>query len=89
MELQRKKMRLGDLLIKSGTITMEQLEAGLRKQRESGKRLGQTLIDLGYTTEDSLAVALADQLGYNMVNLNEVEVDKTSREVLNFLKQLH
>jgi len=74
--LQRKKMRLGDLLIKDGTITPEQLEMGLRKQRESGKKLGEALVDLGVTTDDSIAVALANQLGYNMVNLSEVEVDK-------------
>ena len=74
--LQRKKMRLGDLLIKSGTITPEQLEAGLRKQRESGKKLGEALVEMGITTDDSIAVALANQLGYNMVNLSEVEVDK-------------
>lgn len=76
VQLQRKKMRLGDLLIKSGTITPEQLEQGLRRQRESGKKLGETLVELGITTDDAIAVALANQLGYNMVNLTEVEVDK-------------
>ncbi len=76
IQLQRKKMRLGDLLIKSGTITPEQLEMSLRKQRENGKKLGETLVDLGITTDDAIAVALANQLGYNMVNLADVEIDK-------------
>ena len=76
VQLQRKKMRLGDILVKSETITQEQLEEGLRQQRSSGKKLGETLVEAGITTEDSIAVALANQLGYNMVNLAETEPDK-------------
>ena len=86
IQMQRKKMRLGDLLIKDGTITPEQLETGLRRQRENGKKLGEALIEIGATTEDSIAVALANQLGYNMVNLAEVEIDKKLFEMYPQLK---
>ena len=39
--------RLGDLLVGSGAITKEQLEAALRKQQENGKRLGAIQVEDG------------------------------------------
>ena len=82
MELSRKKMRLGDVLINDGAISREQLEAGLAKQKDSGKRLGYILVDEGITTEEAIARALSRQLGYDMVDLGSVEVDENVRELL-------
>jgi MSHA biogenesis protein MshE len=43
-----KKIRIGELLVQNEIITTAQLEHGLRVQRTRGRRLGRTLIDLGY-----------------------------------------
>lgn len=39
--------KLGDLLVESGKITNSQLNNGLDKQRMTGKRLGEVLIEEG------------------------------------------
>ena len=54
MELTRKKMRLGDVLINDGAITRTQLEKGLELQKGSGKRLGITLVDEGIRQKKQL-----------------------------------
>ena len=43
-----KYIRLGDLLVKSGTITQAQLEEALALQSGSGKRLGTVLQEQGF-----------------------------------------
>ena len=46
-----KYIRLGDLLVKSGTITQEQLNEALALQSGSGERLGTVLQRHGFITE--------------------------------------
>ena len=56
--------RLGELLLRSGAVEPEALEAALRRQ-ESGSRLpiGRLLIELGAISEDTLTKTLAQQFG--------------------------
>ena len=72
--------RLGDLLIKQGVIDNEKLAAALSDQRAFGGKLGRTLVDLGYVSEEQVVQALATQLGLETVDLAtaEVEVDALS-----------
>ena len=49
MDFNRKKLRLGDVLVNSGVITAEQLQKGLELQKGSGPKLGETLVDEGIT----------------------------------------
>lgn len=41
------RMQLGDLLVRGGLITVQQLEEALRIQGERGGRLGAVLVDMG------------------------------------------
>ncbi len=75
-------LKIGELLLKHGLITKEQLEEALRKQKELGKRLGSTLVELGYITEKQLVEVLAKQLGVPAIDLSNVEVPE---EVLNLV----
>jgi len=52
-------LRLGDLLIGRGLVTEMQVNEALMKQRESGGRLGQILVDMGVLGERGLVDALA------------------------------
>ena len=47
----RKKVRLGDVLVKKGIIDENQLQTALSRQREQGKMLGEMVIALGYATQ--------------------------------------
>ncbi len=55
--------RLGEILLEQGLITEELLEQGIRRQGQSAKRLGSTLVTLGYLEPAVLARVLARQAG--------------------------
>ncbi len=66
---------LGQLLIEKKIITVEQLEIALKKQKETGKLLGVTLLELGFITEEAMFLPiLAGQLGVDYINLKEVQI---------------
>ena len=83
MELRRQKMRLGDVLVSDGAITQIQLEGALAIQKEKKKRLGQLLVDEGMTTEDAIARALSRQLGYDLIDLNNVVLTEDMQQLIN------
>ena len=66
MDIVRKKIRLGDLLVGAQAISEEQLMEALTTQKGSGKKLGEVLVDEGYVTEEDIAKALSSQLGYEL-----------------------
>jgi type IV pilus assembly protein PilB len=78
MDHGRRKLRLGELLVRGKVITDEQLEAALAKQKGTGKKLGEFLIDEGIVTEDNLAQALSEQLGLELVDLQNTLIDKNA-----------
>ncbi|MEK6732966.1 MAG: type II secretion system ATPase GspE, partial [Candidatus Omnitrophota bacterium] len=54
--------KLGQILLKEGLITEEQLDKAIEIQKKEGMRLGETLINLGIVTEKDIVVAMAKQL---------------------------
>ncbi|UCD25706.1 MAG: type IV-A pilus assembly ATPase PilB [Gemmatimonadota bacterium] len=67
--------RLGDLLVREGLITREQLKAALTEQRNTGMRLGYTLVKLGIIEETEITKMLARQYRMPAVDLARFEVD--------------
>lgn len=85
--INNKKDGIGEMLVESGKITREQLEKALEMHREkikSGSRglLGQTLVDLGYTSEDEVTRAIAKQANVDYVSLNDYEVDTSAATLI-------
>lgn len=70
----RKRKRLGDMLVDAGVITDEQLGQALKKQRELGLRLGETLIELKMTDENEIAEALHQQMGLPLARIREAKL---------------
>ncbi|KPJ92024.1 MAG: type II secretion system protein GspE [Gemmatimonas sp. SG8_17] len=68
--------RLGDLLVREGLITREQLQQALQEQRNSGMRLGYTLVKLGLVEETEITKMLARQYRMPAVDLARFEVDQ-------------
>jgi type IV pilus assembly protein PilB len=67
--------RLGDLLLKEGMITKEQLDKALAEQKTSGTRVGYNLVKLGFVQEIELTKVLARQYKMPAVDLSKFEVD--------------
>jgi len=62
-------VRLGEILLLQGLISQEQLQKVLQEQRQTGKKIGQLLIESGILTEETLARGLARQLAIDFVDL--------------------
>ncbi len=67
--------RIGDLLVREGLITKDQLEKALQEQRQSGTRVGYNLVKLGFIQEIELTKTLARQYKMPAVDLSKFEVD--------------
>ena len=82
--------RLGDLFVREGLITSEQLQDALADSRETGARLGYCLVKLGFVDEDELTRMLARQYRVPAVDLAKVKIDeKTIRLVTSELAHKH
>ncbi|WP_417760921.1 GspE/PulE family protein [Shewanella sp.] len=66
----RLKMRLGDLLVQEQIITEEQLHNALAEQRSTGRKLGYTLINLNYISEDQMLQFLSQQLSIPVIDIS-------------------
>ena len=67
--------RIGDLLVREGLITRDQLSLALHEQRESGTRVGYNLVALGFVKETDLTKMLARQYHMPAVDLTNFEID--------------
>ena len=82
--------RIGELLVRGGIVTREQLNQVLEKEKSNGSKLIQELALLGFTTEDQLTDFLAKQFGIEKVELNNEAIpDKVFNLVPAELIQKH
>jgi len=70
-----KTPRIGDLLLREGLVTQEQLNKALAEQRHNGTRVGYNLVKLGYVKETDLTRMLARQHKMPAVDLTKFTVD--------------
>jgi type IV pilus assembly protein PilB len=68
-------IRIGDLLMREGLITKEQLEKALQEQKQNGTRVGYNLVKLGFIAETELTKMLARQYKMPAVDLSKFAVD--------------
>jgi type IV pilus assembly protein PilB len=68
--------RLGELLVREGLVSKEQLSRALQEQTQSGMRLGYCLVKLGYIDENELTKLVARQNRMPAVDLTRFEVDQ-------------
>ena len=76
LSVGRKKIRIGDVLVAAGAITEEQLQEGLAKQKETGRKLGNALVALGFISNDLLITVLTTQLGIDYIELKGAKIEE-------------
>ena len=74
MAIRGMKKRIGDMLIEENLITQEQLDKALKLAKESGKKIGETLVENGMTTDADIMNALSRQLSIAIVSLIGVKI---------------
>src|SRR5467141_1981296 len=67
--------KLGEILLREGLITQDQLKKALLDQKNTGMRLGYTLVKLGFVEETEISKMLARQYRMPAVDLSRFEVD--------------
>ena len=82
MAAPKLKMRLGDLLVHEHIITNEQLMQALNSQKSTGRKLGDTLIELGYLSERQLLQFLAQQLGVPFLDISQRQIPSSVAALL-------
>ena len=80
------KMRLGDLLVHEHIITNEQLMQALNSQKATGRKLGDTLIELSYLSERQLLEFLAQQLDLPFLDISQRRIPS---ELARLLPEVH
>ncbi|MDB5863822.1 MAG: type secretion system protein [Betaproteobacteria bacterium] len=75
MAEQRKKLRLGELLVQQRIITTDQLAIALAEQRHNNIPLGRLLVRLGFVTETAIRDIMARTIGQESIDLSQVVAD--------------
>ena len=75
MAEQRKKLRLGELLVQQGLITKDQLAIVLAEQRNSNIPIGRLMVRLGFVTETAIRDIMARTVGQESIDLAQVVAD--------------
>ncbi len=73
---------LAELLVSSGQVTREEMEAALRERAATGRSLGEILSELGLVTEEDLIRASATEAGMEFVDLNDQPLDPEATRLI-------
>lgn len=82
----RLRKRLGDLLVEENIIAQSELEQALAEQHNTGRKLGDTLISMGFISEQQMLEFLSRQLGIPLVNLSRIKIDS---DAVSLLSEVH
>ena len=66
---------LTDILLEAGVVTQEQIDLGLARQRKTGLRIGESLVEMGTVRAEDIGWALARQLGIPFVDVSLDAID--------------
>ncbi|MGI6648343.1 MAG: GspE/PulE family protein [Bacillota bacterium] len=73
---------LGEVIRDLGFINQFQLEEALQEQKNSGKRLGEVLLEKGYLTEEALLSCLEQHLGISRIGLSQINLNGDQLELI-------
>ncbi|HWI13981.1 MAG TPA: secretion system protein E, partial [Burkholderiales bacterium] len=71
----RKKIRLGELLVQQGLISPDQLAIALAEQRQTESSMARVLVRLGFLTEHAIRDITARTIGQESIDLAQVVAD--------------
>ena len=82
---------IGSILLDVELVSQKDIEHALELQKQSGKRLGEVLVQLGVVSDDDIRWALAEQLNLPYVNIRKDQVDTDVAKLLpeNLARRYH
>src|SRR6185295_3744288 len=83
----RRTNPLGEILVRSGRISLEELDALLAEQKASKRRFGEVVVEKGIVTQQDVDYALREQVAEEVYDLftwtNSTFVFTSDRSILN------
>ncbi|OUD14693.1 secretion system protein E [Thioflexithrix psekupsensis] len=73
--IEKPNRRIGEMLVKQGIISQDQLRIALTEQKKNQGQLGRILVDLGFVSEAIMRDLLSQSLGQNSVDISKLVVD--------------
>ena len=75
----RRRLRLGEVLVSEGLATDADINAALAKQKsQPGKRLGEVLVESGIVSEIAIGQTLAQKIGLEFVDLRTLTLQSSA-----------
>ena len=68
-------MSIVEILLEKGMISSDHLAEAVVLRKKEGMRLDQALVELGHLSEEQLLKVMSEQLGMEMIDLGETEID--------------
>jgi type IV pilus assembly protein PilB len=78
----KKRVKLGELLVKHEYITRKELEEALNDLKNTDKKIGEILVELGYVKEEDLIEILEFQRGIPHADLDKYFFDPSLAELI-------
>ncbi len=91
MAEQRRKLRLGELMVQQGLISQDQLRIALIEQEQNNIPLGRQLVRLGFVTETMVRDLVAHTIGQESIDLTTVVADGDALKMVpeDFARRYH
>lgn len=91
MAEQRRKLRLGEIMVQQGLISQDQLRIALIEQDQNTMPLGRQLVRLGFVTEAMVRDLVAHTIGQESIDLATVlaDVDALAMVPEDFARRFH
>ncbi|CAG0987655.1 Type II secretion system protein E [Methylophilaceae bacterium] len=91
MAEQRRKLRLGELMVQQGLISQDQLRIALMEQEQNNIPLGRQLVRLGFVSEAMVRDLVAHTIGQDSVDLATVIADADALKMVSeeFARRYH
>ena len=91
MAEQRRKLRLGELMMQQGLITEDQLRIALIEQEQNNIPLGRQLVRLGFVSETMVRDLVAHTIGQESIDLTTVVADGEALKMVpeDFARRYH
>jgi type IV pilus assembly protein PilB len=80
--MAKKKAEYTEILMRQGLVSPEQINEARQMAKESGIKLPDALVRLGYATGEDVTRAIAEQNGLNYINVNEVNIPPSVIELV-------
>ena len=80
--MAKKKLSFSEILVRRGVVSPEQITEATQMVKETGTKLQDAIVRLGYATAEDVSRAVAEENGLAYVSLNEVTIPPSVIELV-------